>query len=309
MKSKKESDNNPPAYSTVLMNEENTEVFDLNDKREVILLLENSDLRWKNDPWQVAGDLSPFKQITRKLQMKKDLISKSEAIAIYMEEVKKDLMKNLDIDIKNDISMAYASHTNEDDDATCLAGEGQDSDNNEEVDIDALFKKIQEQVEESSNTATAVKGKNKINQLRLRSDIIYPGIVMKVRRRNLLDPRYLDVATSEPQGIDDLSLFKQIARKLHMKKGLVSKSEAIALYMDEVKKYLIKNLGIEIKEDVSMVSADHTNDSEDTLCMAGEAQNDDSNEEIDIDALLQKFQERVEESSSNTTAYKGKGKA
>ncbi|KAG5605283.1 hypothetical protein H5410_026775 [Solanum commersonii] len=55
VESKKTSDNNPPAYSTVLMDEENTEVFDLNDKREVILLLENSDLKWKNYPWQVMS--------------------------------------------------------------------------------------------------------------------------------------------------------------------------------------------------------------------------------------------------------------
>ncbi|KAG5590683.1 hypothetical protein H5410_041197 [Solanum commersonii] len=53
MKSKKESDNDPPTYSTILMDEENIEVFDLKDKREVILLFENSDLRWKNEPWQV----------------------------------------------------------------------------------------------------------------------------------------------------------------------------------------------------------------------------------------------------------------
>ncbi|KAG5631078.1 hypothetical protein H5410_002795 [Solanum commersonii] len=72
---------------------------------------------------QVMEDLSPFKRITVKLQMKKGLISKSEAIAIYMEEVIKDLMKNLDIDIKDDISMASASHTNEEDD-TCIVGEG-----------------------------------------------------------------------------------------------------------------------------------------------------------------------------------------
>ena len=55
MKSKKESNNNPPTYSTIRMDDENVEVFDLNDKREVILLLENSDLRWKNEPWQVMS--------------------------------------------------------------------------------------------------------------------------------------------------------------------------------------------------------------------------------------------------------------
>ncbi|KAG5609739.1 hypothetical protein H5410_021020 [Solanum commersonii] len=50
MKSKKESDNNLQTYSTILMDDENIEIFDLNDKRQVILLLENGDLRWKNEP-------------------------------------------------------------------------------------------------------------------------------------------------------------------------------------------------------------------------------------------------------------------
>ncbi|KAG5632506.1 hypothetical protein H5410_004223 [Solanum commersonii] len=191
MKSRKESNNNPPTYSTILMDDENIELFDLNDKREVILLLENSDLRWKNEPWQkdqegkvhgqeildlinvkiskyydiatsepqVIEDLSPFKKITRKLQMKKGLISKSEAIALYMEEVKKDLMRNLDIKIKDDISMASTSHTNDDDDNICLAREGQEEE--EEIDIKALLQNYQRQIEKSSSTNTAVKGKNK----------------------------------------------------------------------------------------------------------------------------------------------------
>ncbi|KAH0729870.1 hypothetical protein KY289_001058 [Solanum tuberosum] len=71
--------------------------------------------------------------------MKKGLISESEAIALYMEEVKKDLMKNLDIEIKDDIFMASASHINVDDDNACIAGEGQDADSNEEIDIEALL--------------------------------------------------------------------------------------------------------------------------------------------------------------------------
>ncbi|KAG5630261.1 hypothetical protein H5410_001978 [Solanum commersonii] len=72
--------------------------------------------------------------------MKKSLISKSEVIALYMEELKKDLMRNLDIEIKDDISMASASHTNDDDD-NCIAREGQDAD--EEIDIEALLQKYQ----------------------------------------------------------------------------------------------------------------------------------------------------------------------
>ncbi|KAG5581700.1 hypothetical protein H5410_052327 [Solanum commersonii] len=109
---------------------------------------------------QVMEDLSPFKRIIRKLQMKKGHISKSKAIAIYMEEVKKDLMKNLDIDIKDDISMASASHTNEEDDS-CIAGEGQDVDK-KEIDIETILKHYQQQIEESSSTSTTGKGKEKV---------------------------------------------------------------------------------------------------------------------------------------------------
>ncbi|KAG5581147.1 hypothetical protein H5410_051774 [Solanum commersonii] len=91
--------------------------------------------------------------------MKKGLISKSEAISIYMEEVKKDLTKNLDLDIKDDISMALASHTNEEDD-TCIAGKGQDDE--EKIDIETILKRYQQQLEESSSKSTTRKGKEKV---------------------------------------------------------------------------------------------------------------------------------------------------
>ncbi|KAG5570695.1 hypothetical protein H5410_060461 [Solanum commersonii] len=53
IQSKQGKDNIPQSYSTVLTDEENIEIFDQNDKKKVILLLEQSDLRWKNDPWQI----------------------------------------------------------------------------------------------------------------------------------------------------------------------------------------------------------------------------------------------------------------
>ncbi|KAG5570734.1 hypothetical protein H5410_060500 [Solanum commersonii] len=92
--------------------------------------------------------------------MKKGILSKSKAITMYMEEVKKDLIKYLDIDIGDDISMASASHINNDDEG-CMVGEAQSGHSNDEIDIDALLAKFQEQVEESSNKATC-KSKNKI---------------------------------------------------------------------------------------------------------------------------------------------------
>ncbi|KAG5631684.1 hypothetical protein H5410_003401 [Solanum commersonii] len=122
---------------------------------------------------------------------------------------------------------------------------------------------------------------------------------------NSLDYEMVRRDTSKSQ-VDELSPFKQIARQLHMKKGLISKSEAIVIYMEEVKRDLMENLDIDIRDDISTVSASHTN-IYDESCMAGKAQSANSNEEIDIDALLKRLQEQVEESSSNTNC-KGKGK-
>ncbi|KAG5567948.1 hypothetical protein H5410_065040 [Solanum commersonii] len=55
MKSKKELDNNPPSYSSILIDDENIEVFDMNDEKEVIFLLEENDLKWRNEPWQIMA--------------------------------------------------------------------------------------------------------------------------------------------------------------------------------------------------------------------------------------------------------------
>ncbi|KAG5585430.1 hypothetical protein H5410_045864 [Solanum commersonii] len=55
MKSKKELDNNTPSYSSILMDDENIVVFDMNDKKKVTLLLEENDFKWRNEPWQIMA--------------------------------------------------------------------------------------------------------------------------------------------------------------------------------------------------------------------------------------------------------------
>ncbi|KAG5572779.1 hypothetical protein H5410_062545 [Solanum commersonii] len=45
-----EAVDNNPSYSSVLIDYENIEVIDMNNKKEVILLLEESDLRWRDEP-------------------------------------------------------------------------------------------------------------------------------------------------------------------------------------------------------------------------------------------------------------------
>ncbi|KAG5631794.1 hypothetical protein H5410_003511 [Solanum commersonii] len=86
--------------------------------------------------------------------MKKGIISKSEAIALYMEEVKRDLMKNLYFDIKDDTSMASGVVRD------ICREKGQDIDDEEE-DLETILKRYQKQMEESS-TSTTDKGRNKI---------------------------------------------------------------------------------------------------------------------------------------------------
>ncbi|KAG5632445.1 hypothetical protein H5410_004162 [Solanum commersonii] len=144
------------------------------------------------------------------------------------------------------------------------------------------------------------------------SKLISKDLEGKVHGQEILDlindtiNKYHVQDLSKPQE-DILTPFKLIARKLHMKKGVISRSEAIALYKEEVKKDLIKNLDMDIRDDISMTSASHTNQ-DDEVCIAREAQSDHSTEEIDTDALFKKIQELVEESSNKVTC-KGKGKA
>ncbi|KAI5677158.1 hypothetical protein M9H77_08108 [Catharanthus roseus] len=83
---------------------------------------------------------SPFHHIATKLKWQKEVITKDDLIRSYMEELKKELVKNLITDDRTDISMAGSS--NED----CLAGESQDPDMDEfsETDIDQMVKDIKD---------------------------------------------------------------------------------------------------------------------------------------------------------------------
>lgn len=85
-------------------------------------------------------EFSPLKSIARKFQMKKGIVSKSKIIASYIEEVKKDLMWNLDRENVSDISMASAGH-NTDNEEDYLAGESQNIQSNEELGLDEYLKK------------------------------------------------------------------------------------------------------------------------------------------------------------------------
>ena len=84
-----------------------------------------------------------------------------------------------------------------------------------------------------------------------------------------------------------------------MKKGAISKLKLLTSYMEEVKKDLIKNMGMKFY--ISMATS---NEEEDTF-IAGESQRIHSAEEMDIEIFLQQFRNQIEESSSSDT-LKGK---
>ncbi|KAK4345062.1 hypothetical protein RND71_035238 [Anisodus tanguticus] len=95
------------------------------------------------------------------------------------------------------------------------------------------------------------------------------------------------------------SPFQHIARKIQLKKGVISKAEIISSYMAEVKRDLMKNLGEEFSSNTSMASV-HTEE-EDV-----QDSQDPYDADFDIQEYLAKFQENMEASSSSG---KNKGKA
>ncbi|KAI5656730.1 hypothetical protein M9H77_25523 [Catharanthus roseus] len=82
---------------------------------------------------------SPFHHLTTRLKLQKDVIPNEDLIRSYMEELKKELVKNLLPEDKTDVSMTGSS--NED----CLVGESQDPDMDDffEADIDHMVKDIE----------------------------------------------------------------------------------------------------------------------------------------------------------------------
>lgn len=100
---------------------------------------------------------------------------------------------------------------------------------------------------------------------------------------------------------EEISPFKQIPRKLQMKKGVISKFERLASYVEEVKKDLVKHLGT---YDMSITTSNGDEDKGNYL--AGEYQSMNSTKEMNIETFLQQFRNKVEESSC-TNKSKGKG--
>ena len=103
---------------------------------------------------------SQFQKIKRKLIMQKGTVSKEDLIASYIEEVKKDFMKNLEEEVltdnKSDTSMATSSKG--ENPFICLAGESQDPEedipNTEDIFAaltDTLLDNIRKKTEESSS--------------------------------------------------------------------------------------------------------------------------------------------------------------
>ncbi|KAG5632037.1 hypothetical protein H5410_003754 [Solanum commersonii] len=404
MKSKKEMDNNLPSYSSVLIDDENIEVFDLNDKKEVILLLEESDLKWRNEPWHIMTrylDTVSYTTTVYKYRMHYEIILSStgcEFQHFYPANTKKvynfskmiikkiiapeewgmSTLKEMDyIHPEQKVAVKYNYWDYIDGFNKVLLYENANRKHSwfikicsniferhvpnwfckwwtlyglsvkilpesykklylEWVDISPKLIRMQKEniffegisvmyffMEfsipwimkwsiEVNNTSEGFPCLQRTVYTKFWSKLLQKNPEGKLHGQEIIDlinvtiSKYYDTAHTEPQVMEDSSPVKKITRKLQMKKGLISKSEAIAIYMEEVKKDLMKNLNFDIKDDISMVSASHTNEEEDA-CIAGEGQDVD-NEEEDLETILKRYQQQLEESSSASTAGKGKGK-
>ncbi|KAG5605751.1 hypothetical protein H5410_027243 [Solanum commersonii] len=359
MKSKKELENNPPSYSSILIDDENIEVFDMNDKKEVILLLEENDLKWRNEPWQIMArylDRVSYTITVYKYRMHYKIILLStgcEFQHFYPANTKKvynfskliikkiitpeewgmSTLKELDyIHPEQKVAVKYNYWDYIDGFNKVLLYENANRKHSwfikilkiltesyrklylEWVDISPKLIKIQEEniffegmsvmyffMEfsipwimkwsiEVNNTSERFPCLQKTFYTKFWSKLLQKNPEGKLHGQEIIDlinvtiSKYYDTATTELLVIEDISPFKKITRKLQMKKGLISKSEAIEIYMEEVKKDLIKNLDIDIKDDISMMSASHTNEEEDA-CIAGEGQDVDE-KEIDLETIL-----------------------
>ena len=83
-----------------------------------------------------------------------------------------------------------------------------------------------------------------------------------------------------------------------MKGGIISRSEILTSYMEEIKKDLIKHLEKNVTDDMSVT----TSNEDEENCLAEESQ---IIKEMDIKEFLQQFPNQVKESSI-TKEFKGK---
>ncbi|KAG5573222.1 hypothetical protein H5410_062988 [Solanum commersonii] len=400
MKSKKETSSST-TYSSVLIDDENIEVFDMNSKKEVILLLEESDLRWRNEPWQIMTrylDTVAYTATAYKYRMHYEIILSStgcEFQHFYPANTKKvynfsklvvkriispeewgmSTLKELDyIHTEQKVPIKYNYWDYIDGFNRVLLYENANRkhswfiklcanifDRNipnwfckrwtlygttikilpesykklylEWIDISPKLTRLQEDniffegisvmyffIEfsipwimrwsiEVNTTSEGFPCLQRVFYTKFWSKLLQKNPEGKLHGQEILDlinvtiSRYYDTNTTESQVKDNnTDPFKKIARQLQMKKGIISRSEAIALYMEEVKRDLMKNLDFDIKDDTSMASASHTDDT----CLAGEGQDIDDEEE-DLETILKRYQHQMEESSTSATD-KGKNK-
>ncbi|KAL8031786.1 hypothetical protein ABFX02_13G050700 [Erythranthe guttata] len=98
-----------------------------------------------------------FQHLSRKLNFHRGQMTEKELIASYMEEVKKDLVRNFGIEYHSDISMATSSH---DDEEYCNPDESQDSYGNEaDISIDDIINNVKQSITEQIQSFTTTKGK------------------------------------------------------------------------------------------------------------------------------------------------------
>ncbi|KAG5572457.1 hypothetical protein H5410_062223 [Solanum commersonii] len=332
MKSKKETSSS--TYSSVLIDDENIEVYDINSKKEVILLLEESDLRWRNEPWQIMTrylDTVAYTATVYKYRMHYEIILSStgcEFQYFYPANTKKvynfsklvvkriispeewgmSTLKELDyIHPEQKVPVKYNYWDYMDGFNKVLLYENANRkhswfiklcanifDRNipnwlckwwtiyrptikilpesykklylEWIDVSPKLTRLQEDniffegisvmyffIEFSipwimrwsigvNTTSEGFPCLQRVFYTKFWSKLLQKNPEEQLHRQEIMDlinvkiSRYYDTNTITESHKDDVDPFKKIARQLQMKKGIISKSEAIALYMEEVKR-------------------------------------------------------------------------
>ncbi|KAG5632618.1 hypothetical protein H5410_004335 [Solanum commersonii] len=313
MKFKKETSSST-TYSSVLIDDENIKVFDMNSKKEVILLLEESDLRWRNEPWQIMTrylDTVAYTATAYKYRMHYEIILSStgcefqhfypantKKVYNFSKLVVKRIISPEEWDMSTLKELDY------------IHPEQKVPEFGDVFFIEFSIPWIMRWSIEVNTTSEGFPCLQRVFYTKFWSKLLQKNPEGKLHGQEILDlinvtiSRYYDTNTIVESQVKENNIdpFKKIARQLQMKKGIISKSEAIALYMEEVKRDLMKNLDFDIKDDTSMASASHTDDT----CLAGEGQDLDDEEE-DLETILKRYQQQMEESSTSMTD-KGKNK-
>nr|XP_009801192.1 PREDICTED: uncharacterized protein LOC104246970 [Nicotiana sylvestris] len=300
---------NVPTYSSVISEKinENLEVYNQKDTKELIILLEQSELKWKDNPWQLMAMYFDTSYTTHayKYRMHYEIIlstTRSAEIQHFYPANTRKIYSFSKIIIKKVpnwffkwwklygpsleiLSPMFKSLYTQWVDISPKINSLQ-KDNIFYNGISAMYFFIEFSIPwimkwdvQTGYTEEGIPCLQRIVYNKFWTKLAHPDHQGKIYGEDLINQiksKIEEYKDQEVTNIDEgeLSPFQQVIRKLQMKKGAISKKEIIASYFEEIKKDLAKNFETEIGDDISMTSIGNTSDEE--VCAAGEAQRNSS---------------------------------